>query len=144
MELRCPAVQLLLQHDNHIPNLSVAETVKFAHVCQRGYREPEFNLSGELCRAKVCRLGRQLGKNFVGSQGGISSGWPVCCGNSFDCQSTLLQDAHQQLSCCGAMQAPGQPISCTCKSDANHRSCNRVWVLPKHLPPHDLFRTSCR
>ncbi|WIA42005.1 hypothetical protein OEZ86_009302 [Tetradesmus obliquus] len=41
------------QHDNHIPNLSVAETVKFAHVCQRGYREPEFNLSGELCRAKV-------------------------------------------------------------------------------------------
>jgi hypothetical protein len=50
---------LLLQHDNHIPNLSVAETVKFAHTCQRGYKEPEFSLSGELCRAKVCRLSMQ-------------------------------------------------------------------------------------
>lgn len=52
---------LVLQHDNHIPNLTVGETVDFAHTCHRGYREPEFNLSGELSRAKVravlaCRM----------------------------------------------------------------------------------------
>lgn len=43
-----------LQHDNHIPNLSVAETVNFAHTCHSGFGEPEFNLPGELCKAKVC------------------------------------------------------------------------------------------
>lgn len=42
-----------LQHDSHIPNLSVAETVDFAHTCHSGYGEPEFNLPGELCKAKV-------------------------------------------------------------------------------------------
>jgi hypothetical protein len=43
----------VLQHDNHIQNLSVAETVNFAHTCHSGFGEPEFNLPGELCKAKV-------------------------------------------------------------------------------------------
>jgi hypothetical protein len=44
---------IVLQHDNHIQNLSVAETVNFAHTCHSGFGEPEFNLPGELCKAKV-------------------------------------------------------------------------------------------
>jgi hypothetical protein len=43
-----------LQHDSHISNMSVAETVNFAHTCHSGFGQPEFNLTGELCKAKVC------------------------------------------------------------------------------------------
>jgi hypothetical protein len=47
---------LALQHDNHIQNMSVAETVNFAHTCHSGFGEPDFNLPGELCKAKVRQI----------------------------------------------------------------------------------------
>jgi hypothetical protein len=33
--------------------MSVAETVNFAHTCHSGFGQPEFNLTGELSKAKV-------------------------------------------------------------------------------------------
>lgn len=58
-EMRLPVASVpalmpaCLQHDNHIPNLTVAETVNFAHTCHSGFDSPTFNLPGELCKAKV-------------------------------------------------------------------------------------------
>lgn len=56
---------LVDQRDNHITNLSVAETAEFAHKCHTGYKQPAFSLAGELRRAKV--------------SGGSGGGWHVVC-----------------------------------------------------------------
>ncbi|KAG2439064.1 hypothetical protein HYH02_006591 [Chlamydomonas schloesseri] len=42
---------LVNQHDNHIPTLTVMETLEFAHTCQLGSRGGGFDLPGELRKA---------------------------------------------------------------------------------------------
>ena len=40
--------------DEHLPSLSVDETLAFAAECQEGHGAPAFDLPRELTRAKVC------------------------------------------------------------------------------------------
>eukprot|EP00878_Enallax_costatus_P044920 GHUV01053715.1.p1 GENE.GHUV01053715.1~~GHUV01053715.1.p1 ORF type:complete len:195 (+),score=54.18 GHUV01053715.1:492-1076(+) len=73
-----------MQYDNHIPNLSVGETVNFAHTCQRGYREPEFSLSDELCRAKALSV---VGAEGLQQQHSTDDLQPGCMGMSYSSNS---------------------------------------------------------
>jgi hypothetical protein len=94
------------QHDSHIANMSVAETVEFAHLCHTGYSEPAFHLPGELRKAKVSkREGQRWGRNNSVQVSSLSA---------------VAVGSHETVAAVPTCQAGFQSEACVCND----------WLLP--------------
>jgi hypothetical protein len=52
----------ILQRDNHVGNLTVSETLSFAHVCQSGQDTSSFDMQQHIREAKVGNSFNVVGK----------------------------------------------------------------------------------